>query len=201
MTIAAIVLAAGRSTRSGPVHKLTAAVAGKALVAHAVDAALASPARPVVVVTGHEAAAVRDALAGRSVTFVHNPDYARGMASSIAAGIRSLPGEAEGALIALGDMPGVAADDIARLLAAFDPARAPICVPVASGRRGNPVLFARAFFGALTALEGDQGARALIAGHPDLVREVPMAGAGTLADLDTEADIAAYDRDKSQGGA
>lgn len=190
--VAAILLAAGRSTRAGKVHKLTATVAGKAIVAHAADAVLASPVRPVIVVTGHAAPAVRAALVGRDVTLVHNPRFGEGVATSIAAGIAAVPTGSAGVLVVLGDMPELVSDDIVRLVAAFDGDT--ICVPVADGRRGNPVLFPRAFFPALAQLTGDEGARKLIAANATQVREVPMTGAGTLTDLDTEAEIAAFRR-------
>ena len=120
-SVAAVVLAAGRSTRAGAVNKLTAAIIGVPMVARVVDAVLASPARPVIVVTGHDADAVRAALKGRPVAFVHNPRYADGIATSIAAGIKALPGDVAGALVVLGDMPALGGGDIARLIAAFDP--------------------------------------------------------------------------------
>ncbi len=197
-SVAAVVLAAGRSTRAGAVNKLAANIGGVAMVARVVDAVLASPARPVIVVTGHDAEAVRAALQGRPVAFAHNPRYADGIATSIAAGIKALPGDVAGALVVLGDMPALGGGDIACLIAAFDPATAPICVPFAGGRRGNPVLFARALFDALAALTGDTGARALIAANLDRVREVAMAGDGTLADLDTVAEIEAFNRKQNQ---
>lgn len=190
--IAAVVLAAGRSTRAGKINKLTADIAGTPMVARVVDTVLASSAHPVIVVTGHEQDAVRAALAGREIRFVSNPDYADGIATSIAAGINAVPSDCDGALICLGDMPALRADDIDRLIAAFDPAQSPICVPFAGTRRGNPVLFARAFFAELAAGRGDTGARTVIAAHGDMVRDVQIAGEGPLTDLDTAADIAAF---------
>jgi len=198
MTVAALVLAAGRSIRAGATNKLTAPVGGAPLVAHAVDAALASPARPVIVVTGHQADAVRKALSGRDVRFAHNPDYADGMSTSIRAGIKALPADADAVVICLGDMPALAGGDIAKLIAAFAEGGAAICIPVAGARRGNPVLFARKFFADLAALTGDAGARAIIKEHPEMVREVAVDGAGVLTDLDTEAEIAAYNREQNQ---
>jgi molybdenum cofactor cytidylyltransferase len=192
--VAAVVLAAGRSTRAGKTNKLIAPVAGTPMVARVVDAVLASKARPVVVVTGFEAEKLRGALTGRDVAFAHNPDYADGIATSIRAGVAALPDDASAALICLGDMPALGAGDIDRLIDAFDADGAPICVPVAGGRRGNPVLFARSCFADLQALSGDSGARAFIAAHADRVREVVVEGSGTLTDLDTEAEIAAYNR-------
>lgn len=198
MTVAAVVLAAGRSTRAGGTNKLTAAIAGVPMVARVVDAVLGSPVRPIIVVTGHEASVVRASLAGRDVTFVHNPDFADGMATSIRAGVAALPEEASAVVICLGDMPALASGDIARLVAAFETGGADICVPVAGERRGNPALVARRFFPELQALSGDTGARGLIAAHADRVREVRMEGAGTLTDLDTEAEIDAYNRTQNQ---
>jgi molybdenum cofactor cytidylyltransferase len=198
MTVAAVVLAAGRSTRAGATNKLTAAIAGVPMVARVVDAVLGAPVRPIIVVTGHEASAVRTSLAGRDVTFVHNPDFADGMATSIRAGVAALPEEASAVVICLGDMPALASEDIARLLAAFETGGADICVPVAGERRGNPALFARRFFPELQVLSGDTGARGLIAAHADQVREVRMEGVGILTDLDTEADIDAYNRTQNQ---
>ena len=191
--IAAVVLAAGRSTRAGDVNKLTALIDGVPMVARAVARIRSSRADPVIVVTGHEAEGVRAALAEAEVTFTDNPDYARGMATSIAAGIKALPDGLDGALICLGDMPGIEAAEIDRLVAAFDPSgAAAICIPVAGGRRGNPVLFAARFFNELKALEGDSGAKAVIAAHADMVAEVPMEGSGTLIDLDTQEAIARF---------
>jgi molybdenum cofactor cytidylyltransferase len=191
--IAAVVLAAGRSTRAGDVNKLTAPIDGVPMVARAVARIAGSRAEPIIVVTGHEADRVRDALAEADVTFTHNPDFAQGMATSIAAGITALPDGLDGALICLGDMPGIEATEIDRLIASFDPAgSAAICIPVAGGRRGNPVLFAARFFKELQALAGDSGAKAVIAAHADVVAEVPMTGSGTLIDLDTQEAIAGY---------
>jgi molybdenum cofactor cytidylyltransferase len=196
--IAAIVLAAGRSTRAGEINKLTAPIDGVPLVARAVDAVLATGVRPVIVVTGHQAAAVQGALTGRDVTFVHNPDFAAGINTSITTGLQALPDGVAGTLICLGDMPLLATAAITDLITGFDADTAPICVPVAGGRRGNPVLFARALFSEIMALTGDAGARAVLAAHPDMVCEIPMSGDGILIDLDTADEIAAYNRKQNQ---
>jgi molybdenum cofactor cytidylyltransferase len=196
--IAAVVLAAGRSTRAGEINKLTAPIDGVPMVARAVDAVLATAARPVIVVTGHQANEVRAVLVGRKVTFVHNPDFAAGINTSIAAGLKALPDDVAGTLICLGDMPSLTGVAMTCLMAAFDKDMAPICVPVAGGRRGNPVLFARDLFAEINALTGDAGARAVLAAHPGMVREVPMMGDETLTDLDTADEIAAYNHKKNQ---
>ena len=89
--IAAVVLAAGRSTRMGAINKLIAEIGGKPLVRIAAEQALASRAKPVIVVTGHERERVELALAGLPVRFVHNPDYADGLGTSLKAGIAAVP--------------------------------------------------------------------------------------------------------------
>jgi molybdenum cofactor cytidylyltransferase len=184
--VAAIVLAAGRSTRMGGPNKLLAEVHGKPLVRLAVEQALASAARPVIVVTGHQRERVEAALAGSGVVFVHNPDYAEGISTSVKAGIAAVPPQADGAIVCLGDMPQVDAKLIDRLIAAFDPEKgALVVVPVMDGKRGNPVVWSRRFFSELGELGGDVGARHLIATYPEAVAEVPVAGRGALFDVDT----------------
>jgi molybdenum cofactor cytidylyltransferase len=183
---AALVLAAGRSTRMGGPNKLLAEIGGKPLVRFVAEQALASRANPVVVVTGHERAKVEAALAGLRVRFVHNPDYAAGLSTSLKAGLAALPPEADGAIVCLGDMPQVTAGLIDRMLDAFDPARgAFVVVPTIEGKRGNPVVWSRRFFPDLMALEGDVGARHLIGTHADAVAEVPVEDSGALTDVDT----------------
>src|SRR5262249_19571285 len=119
--VAGVVLAAGRSQRMADRNKLLTPLGGKPIVVRGVESGLASPARPVVVVTGHQAAEVRAALEGDDVQFVHNPEFATGMASSLGAGISALGGEVDGALICLGDMPLVGAYHLNALVDAFDP--------------------------------------------------------------------------------
>jgi molybdenum cofactor cytidylyltransferase len=185
-SLAALVLAAGRSTRMGGPNKLLAEIGGRPLVRIAAEQALASQARPVIVVTGHQRERVAAALAGLDVTFVHNPDYAEGMSTSVKVGIAAVPADADGAIVCLGDMPQVDAKLIDRLLAAFDPEKgALVVVPTIDGKRGNPVVWSRRFFPELAALGGDVGARHLIASYPEAVAEVPVAGRAALVDVDT----------------
>jgi molybdenum cofactor cytidylyltransferase len=184
--IAAVVLGAGRSSRMGGPNKLLAEIGGRPLVRIVVEAALASRARPVIVVTGHQRERVQAALAGLPVKFVHNPRYADGLGTSLKAGIAALPAEADGAIVCLGDMPHVDAALIDRLLAAFDPEKgALVVVPSIEGKRGNPVVWSRRFFPDLMAVEGDVGARHLLGRYPEAVTELPLAGTAALTDIDT----------------
>jgi molybdenum cofactor cytidylyltransferase len=184
--VAAVILAAGRSTRMGGPNKLLAELGGKTLVRIVTEQALASKASGVIVVTGHQADQVESALAGLKVKFVRNGDFADGLASSVKAGIAAVPAAADGAVVCLGDMPLIDARLIDRLIGAFAPDRGNlIAVPVSDGRRGNPVLWSRRFFGELMTLDGDIGARHLIARHGEAVAEVAVEGHGAFLDIDT----------------
>ena len=185
--IAAILLAAGRSTRLGAANKLLADAGGKPMLRWAAEAALASKARPIIVVVGHEAPGVSAALAGLDATAVVNPDFAQGLSTSLKAGIAAVPAGCDGALVLLGDMPQIEAGDLDRLIAAFAPGA--IVVPVHGGRQGNPVLWARGHFPELMRLQGDAGAKRLIAAHRGSVREVELATARIFADIDTPEDL------------
>ncbi len=190
--IAAVVLAAGRSTRMGALNKMLAEIGGKPLVRIAAEQALASHARPVLVVTGHQNKQVEAALAGLPVRFVHNADYAEGLGTSLRAGIAAVPEEADGAIVCLGDMPQVDSGLIDKLLAAFDPEKgALVVVPSIDGKRGNPVVWSRRFFKELMSVSGDVGARHLIGQYTEAVVEVPLSGEAALTDVDTPESLKA----------
>jgi molybdenum cofactor cytidylyltransferase len=176
----------------GAVNKLTSEIGGKSLVRIAAEQALASQASPVIVVTGHEREKVEAALAGLSVKLVHNARYADGLGTSLKTGIAAVPDEADAAIVCLGDMPRVDAGLMNRLIAAYDPERgALVVVPVIEGRRGNPVLWSRRFFPDLMAVEGDIGARNLIANYSEAVTEVPVTGSAAFTDVDTPESFSA----------
>ena len=190
--VAAIVLAAGRSTRMGAVNKMLAEIGGKPLVRIAAEQAIASHAQPVIVVTGHEREKVEAALKSLSVRLVHNKDFAEGLGTSLKTGIGAVPEEADAAIVCLGDMPQVDVALINRLIAAFDPERgALVVVPNIEGRRGNPVVWSRRFFHDLMSIQGDVGARHLIGNYAEAVVEVPVAGDAALTDVDTPESLSA----------
>jgi molybdenum cofactor cytidylyltransferase len=191
--IAAIVLAAGKSSRMAPANKLFVEIDGRSLIEHAVAAATGSQAATTVVVLGNEADRVRAILAGRAATLVDNLDYASGLASSLRVGLAAVPADCEGAVVLLADMPGVTSAHVDRLIAAFAPLEGrAICIAARNGKRGNPVLWAQRFFAEMAALEGDQGARGLVRRHEESVCEVDMPDDGVLTDLDTPEALGAY---------
>jgi molybdenum cofactor cytidylyltransferase len=186
--VAALVLAAGQSARMGGANKLFAEIGGVPLLLRAVNAAQASAAASVTVVLGHEAEKGEALLADRRVNIVRNPDYAQGMSTSLAAGLAAMPAEAEAVVVLLADMPRVNAAHVDRLIAAFDPQRPSIIVPMQDGRRGNPILWPREFFGEMQSVSGDQGARGLLAQHAARIETVEL-DAAIHADIDTPDDL------------
>ena len=193
LKIAALILAAGQSRRMGGTNKLLELIDGVPLIRRMVEAALASDADPAVVVTGHQADEISQALEGLSVTAVHNPDYADGLSASLRCGLAALPENVAGAVVCLGDMPAISAHHINALIEGFAPqAGRAIGVPVHKGKRGNPVLWARRFFPAMTEVLGDVGARHLIGDHGELVYEVEFGDTAILTDLDTPEEWSQY---------
>jgi len=184
--IGAVLLAAGQSRRMGGPNKLLAELDGVPMVAHVARRLLASRARPIVAVLGNQAEAVDTTLGKLPVERVRNLDFADGLSTSLRRGIAALPPDLEGALICLGDMPLISGRHVDRLIAAFNPLEGrAIIVPTRRGKRGNPVLWAKRFFPAMSELAGDVGAKHLIGEHAELVAEVEMEDDAIFVDIDT----------------
>lgn len=188
--IGAVVLAAGASARMGGRDKLIEDAGGMPLLTRVLSAVGRSAIDETVVVLRPDDAARTEALADSGARIVRNSRAAEGMGTSIAAGVRALSPGLDGALIVMGDMPEIGPADIDRLTAAFDAAedREIIRARTEDGRPGHPILFGRRFFEALRMLDGDIGARALVAEHPEFLVEVPLPGLAALTDLDTPED-------------
>ncbi len=184
----AIILAAGASTRMGEPKQLLP-LNGRPLLLHAVDAALASPAWPVVVVLGAHAERIRPLLARLPVLVAENPAWPEGMASSIRTGIAILQQfsrSLDAALIALCDQPAFNTSTIDRLVSAQRATSRNIVASRYLNRNAAPALFLREHFPTLAALTGEEGARTLLNADPDRVATID---APELAhDLDTPAD-------------
>lgn len=194
IAVASVILAAGRSTRMAPRNKLLEDIGGRPVIARVAEVALASAARPIVVVTGFEAERIAVALRGLDLTCIRNPDFAAGLSTSLRAGLAALPADCDGALVLLGDMPFVEAGDLAALIGAFAARdRNSICVPVRHGRIGNPVLWGRAYFPEMMRLSGDAGAKLLLEVHRKCVTQVEAVSDGIFADVDAPTDLARLD--------
>lgn len=185
---AAIVLAAGGSTRMGEAKQVLE-VDGAPLVRRAAAAALDAGCAPVAVVLGGRAAQVVAALRGLGVVVVVNPDWQRGIGSSIAIGIACVErSDAGAALVTLADQPLVGPATLRRLLAARHHARQPIAASRYAGTIGVPASFARAFFPLLRDLDGAQGCKPLLRAHASEVVLVDCPEAEL--DVDTPEDYA-----------
>ena len=199
--IAAILLAAGRSSRMGGPNKMLAEIDGVPMVTRVAQRLLSSRARPIVAVLGNQADDVDAALGKLPLERVRNPDFADGLSTSLKRGLAALPADIEGVVVCLGDMPQITGRDLDRLIAAFNPLEGrAIVVPTRHRKRGNPVLWASRFFPEMAALAGDVGARALIAEHAELVAEIEMDSDAVLVDIDTPEALAAL-RNKTKPAA
>lgn len=189
--IAGLVLAAGRSSRMGALNKLLIAIDGKPMVRHAVEAVLGARLAPLIVVTGHEHEKVEAALKDLPVKFLYNKDFAHGLSTSLRVGLAALDEDCDGVLVALGDMPRVSAIEIAKLAAAFNPVEGrAIIVPTRHGKRGNPVVWGKQYFAEMRQIDGDIGARNVIAAHAEAVAEIEMDSDAVLTDIDTPQALA-----------
>lgn len=191
LVVAAIVLAAGRSSRMGEQHKLLAQIGGTSLVLRVVDAVLTSNFVSTSVVVGHRAQDLENALRGKDVAIVSSPHYERGLAESLKAGLSSLPIDIDGVMILLADMPFVTGEHISALVEEFNRARGiKVVVPVWQGRRGNPVIWPARYIPKMMTLRGDEGARSTLqaCAESDVVR-VTMPSDAVVIDVDTPAQL------------
>jgi len=185
--ITGVVLAAGEGRRFGGTKQL-AALDGKPLAQHAVDALAGARVDELLVITGHDAEAVETALtlpgAGR---FVRNPDHRKGQSSSLAAAFHDIADDSEAAVVLMGDQPGVTADEVRALITRFRATRAQI-VRLRYEDGPGPALLSREIYAEAGHLHGDVGARVLIASHPEWVEEVDVDRRAPR-DVDTPADL------------
>ena len=184
-----VILAAGASRRMGSPKQLIE-IDGRPLLVRAIEAALAAPVWPVVVVLGANATAIRPVIGHLPVLVVDNPAWAEGMASSIREGVatlRQFSRALDAAVLALCDQPGFSAATVESLLAAHRATGRGIVAARYSGRLGAPALFTRAHFPALAALTGEEGARDLLNADPARVAAVDLPE--LARDLDTPDDL------------
>lgn len=186
--VAGVLLAAGTSARFGDDNKLLATLDGEPLVRHAARALVDASVAPVVVVVGHEADRVRDALAGLDLRFVANNAYAEGQSTSVRAGIGALDDAVDAAVIALGDMPFVDPDTVGTLVAAYEAGVGDAVAAAHDGQRGNPVLFDRRFFADLAAVAGDIGGRQVLREADDATC-IAVPDSGVRRDVDGPGDL------------
>jgi molybdenum cofactor cytidylyltransferase len=183
-----ILLAAGASQRMGSMKQLLP-FAGTTLLRRACLTALATPARPIVVVLGADSAVCAAEISDLPVEPVLNPQWPEGMSGSLRVGLArltELTPEIGGVVVLLPDQPLIQPADVAALLAAWDPPQRPIAAAAYNGILGVPAVFGRALFPELASLHGQEGARAIIARHAAEAAAVEMPAAAQ--DMDTPDD-------------
>lgn len=187
--IAGVILAAGMSTRLGRPKQLLE-IGGKPLIAHVADAALGSVLDEVIVVLGHHAGAVRNALRDRAVRVRVNPQYREGQSTSLIAALDAVSDSTDAIVVLLSDQPTIATPVIDNLIGTRRATRAPVVMTTYGGAASHPILFGRELFGEIRCIRGDRGARDVIRRHQDKVVTVDGGAHQPPPDVDTEE---AYD--------
>lgn len=194
--ICALVLAAGRSERMGT-QKLLLPLRGKPVIARIVDELQQSPLEETFVVVGRDGEQIQQALQGRAVTVVTNPDFTGDMLSSVRCGLRVIPNGCEALLVGLGDQPNLTAQLVANLIGAFQESGRGIIVPTHNGHRGHPLLIATHFRDEMLAHHDGIGLRGLLDAHPEAVFRLEISNAALLEDMDTPEDYRRQLRSKA----
>lgn len=193
-SVAIVILAAGKASRMGEggKHKLLAEFDGIPLVRRSALTALGADAVSVIVVTGHRRSEIEATLDELALTLIDNPDYASGMASSLIAGFSSRSADsADGILVMLADMPHISTTHLDALILAFRNAGGEAVIrAVSQGKPGNPVILPHSLNRAVLMLQGDVGARDIIATSDLPVIDVDVGDAAVL-DVDTPHEIMA----------
>jgi molybdenum cofactor cytidylyltransferase len=190
--LSAIVLAAGLSRRMGGKNKLLLPVGGMPLVFRSVSTLLGVPFVEVVVVTGHEAAKVEQALATLPVRCVHNGGYDEGQMTSVRVGLEALSKPSRGVMVCLADQPLLTADDVIAVAERFlECADCRVLVPTFGGVRGNPIVLARESMSEILARDANFGCRQFVSQNRDLVTTFSMSNNHILFDLDRPEDYEA----------
>lgn len=195
--LSCVLLAAGLSSRMGKQNKLLIDIQGQPLVRRTAST-LASYSyeengfEEIIVVLGHEANLVREALKGLPVQIVVNEDYQEGQMTSVHAGMRALSKDCDGIMICLSDLVLLEHSDLKAMHLAFDECETAILVPQYKGERGNPIILARSQREAIIAGEKNLGCRKLIQKRPEEVTVFEARNDHLSVDLDTPEALEAF---------
>jgi molybdenum cofactor cytidylyltransferase len=188
--VAAIILAAGKSTRMGEAKQVLG-LGESTVLGQTIENVRRSAVEEMVLVLGSSAEAIRRRLPSSSLEglkVVINPAYEQGMASSLRAGLSALDPKVDAALIVLADQPFVRPQTLDQLAKEHHLTKAQIVIPTYQGVRGNPVLLDRSIFPEVMALEGDVGCRAIFGSHQEETLNLELEDEGVLLDIDNHED-------------
>ena len=163
-------------------------IRGKTVIGHIVDELLGSDIEAVYVVVGHEGNRISEELSGRAVSIVTNPDYKRGMLSSVRCGLQALPQECETVLVALGDQPAITSELVNQMIQSYNTTDKQILVPLYQSKRGHPLLFSTQYRDAIMTCFDNIGLRGLLHAHPEDIFELNASTPEVLSDMDCPED-------------
>ena len=190
---AAVVLAAGTSTRMGAVKQLLP-LEGRPLLQHVLDTVRDSGIDEIILVLGYAADRIKPKLELQNVRVVVNDNYRQGIGSSLKAALSAVDPRTEAALIILADQPFVRSATLEQLMIEHQQTKAQIVIPTCRGFRGNPVLLDRSVFSEIMELDGDIGCRAIFGHHLEGIVKLPVDDVGILLDIDRQDDLNALRR-------
>jgi len=182
--ISAILLGAGESKRMG-VNKLLLPWGRKTVFEHCLNTLLRSRIREVIVVVNDRIKEAVGPVRRKKLKLVINPDYRKGMSTSIRKGLQFIDSRSQGILVALGDQPFLKTRTINALVRAFGQGEGKIVVPSFRGMKGHPVIFHRRYKKELLTLKGDMGGRSILLRYPERIKTVPVRSEGVIRDIDT----------------
>jgi|TARA_B100001750_G_C15519854_1_gene610646 molybdenum cofactor cytidylyltransferase len=189
MIVSATILAAGNSSRMGAENKLLLPIDGIPMICQVVNTVLKSKLFPIHLVTGFDRNKILEALSNLSINEIYNPNWSDGMASSIYSAVSSLPKNADGIMIVLGDMPNIRSKTLNQLcdeFVNFDGDR--IIYPLYNGRQANPVIFPQKYFMKILSSTGHRGCKKLLKQYPEDAVGIPIASDEVILDCDTKDD-------------
>jgi molybdenum cofactor cytidylyltransferase len=188
--VAAIILAAGKSTRMGEAKQLLR-LGESTVLEQTLEKVRRAGLDEIVLVLGSDAETIRQHLAISSAAdlkVVVNQNYELGMASSLRMGLSAIDGRIDAALVVLADQPFIRPETFVRIVDEYRSSNAQIVIPQYKGVRGNPVLLDRSVFAEVVALEGDIGCRAIFGSHLEGIVKAEVDDEGILLDIDNKDD-------------
>ena len=190
--ICLIVLAAGSSTRFGR-NKLLEKIYGYTLIEKVVKSAVSSKAEEVIVVLGHEAQKIREALSNSDCKFVFNENFREGQSSSVKVGVKSVMKYADAIMVLPGDIALITPKTIDMVIEDYVRSKRPVVVASHEGQLGHPILFDRCLFSEVMQInEKTKGLKAFVNRHRNLINNVETGSVEVLIDVDTKEDYKKY---------
>jgi len=183
--VSAILLAAGKSERMGQ-NKLLLPFGGRTVIQRTLDSLLASRAGEVIVVLGNKAQEINASIGSRRALVVLNPNFAKGMSTSLITGLGMVSSRAQWVIIALGDQPLITPRVYTQLIEAALNSEKGIIIPTCKGERGNPIVISTRYRAELLKQKGDIGGRELLKAHPNDVLDVPVDCEGVVVNINTK---------------